>query len=316
MTGVAAIEPVRAYLLALQERICDALEVEDGGAEFARDELPGERGGVARPWVLEGGRVFERAAVNFSHTAGGQLPPALTARREDLDGSTFDAASTSLIVHPRNPYVPTAHANLRFFLAGTGGAVPCPPEGGLTASWWFGGGFDLTPSYGFEDDAVHWHGTARDACQPFGDDLYPRFKRQCDEYFRLRHRGEQRGIGGLFFEDLSAPDFASCFGLARGVGDHFLPAYLPIVRRRRDHPFGERQRAFQLYRRGRYVEFNLLFDRGTRFGLEAGARVESVLASLPPLVRWRYDWHPEPGSPEDRLYTDFLVARDWLTEAG
>ncbi len=292
-------ELVRTYLLRLQETICDALVAEDGGADFARDELAGERGGVNRPWVLEDGRVFERAAVSFSHTAGERLPPAVTARRAELAGATFDAASTSLIVHPQSPYVPTVHLNLRCFLAGE-------------RAWWFGGGFDLTPCYGFEDDAVHWHRTARDACQPFGDDLYPRFKRQCDEYFHLRHRGEQRGIGGLFFEDLSAPDFATCFDLVRSIGDHFLPAYLPIVRRRHSHPFGEHERAFQLYRRGRYVEFNLLYDRGTRFGLEAGARVESVLASLPPLVRWRYDWSPEPGSPEDRLVQDFLVPRDWL----
>ncbi len=317
MSDEAGVEPVCAYLLALQERICDALAGLDGGADFVRGELPGERGGVARPWVLEGGRVFERAAVSFSHTAGQRLPPAVTARRAELEGSTFDAASMSLIVHPRNPYVPTAHANLRFFSANVSrrGDTPRPAEARLSASWWFGGGFDLTPCYGFEDDAVHWHGTARDACQPFGDHLYPRFKRQCDDYFYLHHRGEPRGIGGLFFEDLAEPDFATCFGLVRSVGDHFLPAYLPIVRRRRDHPFGERERDFQLYRRGRYVEFNLLHDRGTRFGLEAGARVESVLASMPPLVRWRHDWSPEPGSPEDRLTRDFLVARDWLGEA-
>ncbi len=295
------IEPVRAYLLALQERICDALAGEDPGADFARHELPGERGGLARPWVLEDGEVFERAAVCFSHTAGEALPAAAAARHPDLAGATFDAASVSLIVHPRNPYVPIVHANLRFFLAGAGKA----------ARWWFGGGFDLTPCYGFEEDAVHWHRTARAACLPFGEDLYPRFKRQCDDYFRLPHRGEPRGIGGLFFEDLSRPDFAACFALARSIGDHFLPAYLPLVRRRRDRPYSERERDFQLYRRGRYVEFNLLYDRGTRFGLEAGARTESVLASLPPLVRWRHDWRPEPGSPEERLQ-DFLAPRDWL----
>ncbi len=299
MSDHARIEPVKAYLLALQERICDALAAEDGGADFARDQLPGERGGLARPWVLEDGRVFERAAVAFSHTAGARLPAAVTERREGLEGSTFDAVSVSLIVHPQSPYVPTVHFNLRCFLAGTG-------------AWWFGGGFDLTPTYGFEDDAVHWHRTARDACLPFGADLYPRLKRRCDEYFHLPHRGEQRGIGGLFFEDLAKPDFVTCFGLVRSVGDHFLPAYPPIVRRRRETPYGERERDFQLIRRGRYVEFNLLYDRGTRFGLEAGARVESVLASMPPRVRWRYDWKPEPGSPEARLATDFLVARDWL----
>ncbi len=296
---------MRAYLLALQAQICDALAAEDGGAEFARRELAGERGGLARPWVLEGGRVFEQAAVNFSHTAGQALPAVAVARRPDLAGASFDAVSMSLIVHPLNPYVPTAHANLRFFLAGAAGEAPL---------WWFGGGFDLTPCYAFEADAVHWHRTARAACRPLGEDLYPRFKRQCDDYFHLPHRGEARGIGGLFFEDLCEPDFATCFRLARSIGDHFLPAYLPIVRRRRDHPFGRRQRDFQLYRRGRYAEFNLLYDRGTRFGLEAGARTESVLASLPPLVRWRHDWQPEPSSPEERLYREFLVPRDWLEE--
>ncbi len=298
------VEPVRSYLLGLQERICNALAGEDGAADFARDELPGERGGLARPWVLEDGGVFERAAVCFSHTAGAALPEVAAARRPELAGAAFDAASVSLIVHPGNPYVPTAHANLRFFLAG--GDPPC---------WWFGGGFDLTPCYGFEEDAEHWHRTAREACRPFGDDLYPRFKESCDAYFRLPHRGEPRGIGGLFFEDLAEPDFVTCFALLRSIGDHFLPAYLPIVRRRRDHAFGERERDFQLYRRGRYVEFNLLHDRGTRFGLEAGARTESVLASMPPLARWRYDWRPEPGSPEERLYRDFLVPRDWLKES-
>ena len=304
--GAAAIQPVRAYLLELQETICAALAAEDGGADFTRDELAGERGGLARPRVLEDGRVFERAAVSFSHTAGERLPAAAVARRPELRGSSFDAASISLITHARNPYVATAHANLRFFLATRAGEAP---------RWWFGGGFDLTPTYGFRADAVHWHRTARAACAPFGGDLYPRFKRQCDDYFRLPHRGEQRGVGGLFFEDLSEPDFATCFALARSVGDHFLPAYLPLVRRRRDRRYGERERSFQRYRRGRYVEFNLLYDRGTRFGLEAGARAESVLASLPPRVRWRYDWQPEPGSPEARLSTDFLVPRDWLEDA-
>ncbi len=300
MTGTAVIGPVRAYFLELQDTICDALAAEDGGADFERRELPGERGGLARPRVLEDGKVFERATVSFSHTTGARLPEAVTERHAELAGSTFDAVSISLITHPQNPYVPTAHMNLRFFSVG---------------AWWFGGGFDLTPVYGFEDDAVHWHRTARDACLPFGGGLYPRLKQHCDDYFHLRHRGEQRGIGGLFFEDLSQPDFAHCFGLARGIGDHFLPAYLPLVRRRRDHPFSQRECDYLLYRRGRYVEFNLLYDRGTRFGLEAGTRVESLLASLPPMVRWRYDWTPEPGSPEERLVRDFLVPRDWLRES-
>ncbi len=297
------LAPIRAYLMALQDQVCDALEAEDGGARFVRDELPGERGGLARPRVLEGDGMFERAAVNFSHTAGETLPAAATARRPELAGASFDAVSTSMIVHPRNPYVPTVHGNLRCLLASRPGGE---------SKWWFGGGIDLTPTYGFEDDAVHWHRTARDACQPFDADLHGRLKRACDEYFFLPHRGEARGIGGLFFEDLAEPDFATCWALVRSIGDHFLAAYLPIVRRRRDLPYGERERDFQLYRRGRYVEFNLLHDRGTRFGLEAGARAESVLASLPPAARWRYDWHPEPGSPEERLTTDYLVPRDWL----
>ncbi len=306
MAGDAVeIEPVKAYLLALQDEICAALAAADGGATFAEEELAGERGGLARPRILSDGEVFERAAVNLSHSAGERPPPALTARRPQLKSARFDAVSISVIAHPLNPYVPTTHANLRFFVAGAGGPAPV---------WWFGGGFDLTPCYGFEEDAVHWHRTARAACEPFGADLYPRFKQRCDEYFHLPHRGETRGIGGLFFEDLDRPDFAHCFALTRSVGDHFLPAYLPIVERRREHPYGERQRQFQLYRRGRYVEFNLLYDRGTRFGLQAGVRTESILASLPPLARWRYDWQPEPGSPEERLSRDFLVPRDWLGE--
>ncbi len=298
------IAPVRDYLLALQDTICAALAAEDGG-DFDARELAGERGGLARPRVLSDGMLFEQAAVNFSHTAGEQMPEAATARRPQLAGASFQAVSISLIAHPRNPYVPTTHANLRFFLAGEGGASPV---------WWFGGGFDLTPYYGFEEDAVHWHRTARAACEPFGDDLHPRLKRRCDEYFHLPHRGEPRGIGGLFFDDLDEPSFDGCFAFLRSVGDHFLPAYLPIVRRRRDHPWGEREREFQLYRRGRYVEFNLLYDRGTRFGLQAGGRTESILASLPPRVAFRYDWQPEPGSPEERLYKEFLVPRDWLAD--
>ncbi len=300
------ITPVRSYLLGLQQEICGALETEDGSAIFEGPELSGERGGLARPRMLNEGRVFEQAAVNFSHTSGERLPAAATARRPELSGSSFEAASVSLIVHPQNPFVPTTHANLRFFIAGEGGASPV---------WWFGGGWDLTPFYGYEEDAVHWHRQARAACEPFGAEVYPRLKQRCDEYFHLEHRDEPRGIGGLFFDDLDKPDFAGCFAFLRSVGDHFLPAYLPIVQRRREQPFGDRERDFQLYRRGRYVEFNLLYDRGTRFGLQASGRVESILASLPPLVRWRYDWSPEPGSPEERLYRDFLRPRDWLGEA-
>lgn len=302
---VAEVAPVRRFLMSLQDEICSALAAEDGTASFRGDELVGERGGLARPRVLSGGSVLEQAAVNFSHTAGERLPAAATARRPELEGSSFEAVSVSLIVHPINPYVPTTHANFRFFIAGEGGEAPV---------WWFGGGFDLTPYYGFEEDAVHWHRTAREACEPFGEDLYGRLKQRCDEYFFLHHRKEPRGIGGLFFDDFDQPDFATCFSFLRSAGEHFLPAYLPIVQRRREHPYGERERDFQLYRRGRYVEFNLLYDRGTRFGLQASGRVESILASLPPLVRWRYDWRPEPGSPEEALYRDFLVPKDWLAD--
>jgi coproporphyrinogen III oxidase len=323
---------VSAYLLELQDRICAALEAEEAGARFAEQRteraegsralqggaegsralqdgaegsraLQGGAAALARPRVLEGGAVFEKAAVNFSHTRGAQLPPAATERRPDAAGSAFESVALSLIVHPRNPYVPTSHANLRFFALASG-------------AWWFGGGFDLTPCYGFVEDAVHWHRCARAACKPFGEDVYPAFKKACDDYFYLAHREEPRGIGGLFFDDLDAGGFERCFALARSVGDHYVQAYLPIVRRRRDTPFGQRERDFQLYRRGRYVEFNLVIDRGTRYGLQSGRRVESVLASMPPLAAWRYDWKPEPGTPEARLYTDFLRPRDWLAEHG
>ena len=294
------IPAVRAYLLELQDRICSALELEDGERRFAGVALEGERGGSARPRVLSDGPVLERAAVNFSHTAGGRLPEAATARRRELAGKSFEAVSLSLIAHPRNPYAPTAHANLRCFV--TGADDP----------WWFGGGFDLTPTYGFVEDAVHWHRCAREACRDFGDDLYQRCKEACDRYFHLPHRNEARGIGGLLFEDFRDRSFERCFAFLRSVGDSFLPAYLPILERRKRTPYGERQRDFQLYRRGRYVEFNLIYDRGTRFGLEAGAQTESILASLPPRAHWRYDWRPEPGSPEAELTEDFLSPRDWL----
>lgn len=300
-----AVGGVRTYLLDLQERIAGALEAEDGGAVFARQAYDGERGGLARPWVLSDGPVLERAAVNFSHTVAPKLPRAATERRPELAGRAFQAVSLSLIVHPRNPYAPTTHANLRFFHLERPAGDP---------EWWFGGGFDLTPYYGFEEDAVHWHRTARRACEVLGDGAYRRFKEQCDAYFYLPHRGEPRGIGGLFFDDLKEPSFDRVFAFVKSVGDHFLPAYLPILRRRKALPYGERERDFQLYRRGRYVEFNLVYDRGTRFGLESGGRVESILASLPPLVRWRHDWRPEPGSAEERLYRDFLRPRDWLAD--
>ena len=302
----ADVAPVRSYLIDLQARICEALEAVDGEARFDRRELPGERGGMARPYVLSGGKIIEQAAVNFSHTSGAKLPAAATARKPELTGGAFEAVSVSLIVHPRNPYAPTTHANLRLFSATT-------VEG--DSVWWFGGGFDLTPYYGFEEDAVHWHKAACSACEPFGEDVYPRLKTACDEYFFLPHRGEARGIGGIFFDDWTQDGFERSFDFLRSVGDHFLPAYRPILERRIETPYGERERDFQLYRRGRYVEFNLVYDRGTRFGLQAGGRTESILASLPPEVRFAYDYRPEDGTPEAALYTEFLPARDWLGEA-
>jgi coproporphyrinogen III oxidase len=298
-------DAVREYLLDLQDQICAGLEEEDEATQFQSLILDRERGGLARPRVLSDGPVLERAAVNFSHTVGVRLPSAATARRPELAGQGFQAVSLSLIVHPRNPYAPTAHCNLRFFITdGCNGEI----------CWWFGGGFDLTPYYGFEDDAVHWHRIAFEACQSFGEQVYADYKAACDEYFFLPHRQEPRGIGGLFFDDLDEGGFDRCFAFLRSVGDHFLVAYRPILAKRKQITYGERERAFQLYRRGRYVEFNLVYDRGTRFGLQAGGRVESILASLPPQVSWRYDWQPDPGTPEARLYEDFLRPRDWLAE--
>lgn len=287
----------------LQDRICSALETEDGAATFDRRRMTTPSGGLARPRVLDGGAHIERAAVNFSSTRGQTLPPAATTERPHLAGAPFAAVSVSLIVHPRNPHAPTSHANFRFFMAGGDGDRP--------KTWWFGGGFDLTPYYGYEADAQHWHTAARAACAPFGEDLYPELKRACDEYFFLSHRNEPRGIGGIFFDDRTG-DFDREFAFLRSAGDHYLPAYLPILRRRKEDAYGEREREFQLYRRGRYVEFNLVHDRGTKYGLQSGGRIESVLASMPPLVRWAYDWHPEPGTPEARLYDVFLQPRDWV----
>ncbi|RIK99316.1 MAG: oxygen-dependent coproporphyrinogen oxidase [Proteobacteria bacterium] len=304
MSATPDVATVRAHLVDLQDRICAALEAEDGEARFREDRFESATGGVARPRVLEGGAVIEKSAVHFSHTIGKALPAAATERRPELAGRAYEAVSVSLIVHPRNPYVPTSHMNVRFFVAH--GAADAAPV------WWFGGGFDLTPYYGFEDDAVHWHTVARAACAPLGADAYARFKKACDEYFFLPHRGEPRGIGGLFFDDLDEGGFARAFAFWKSVGDHYLPAYLPIVQRRKATPWGERERDFQLYRRGRYAEFNLVYDRGTRFGLQSGGRVESILASLPPLCAWKYDWKPQPGSAEERLYTDFLRPRDWV----
>jgi coproporphyrinogen III oxidase len=301
MSGRAEIAPVRAFLLELQDRICAGLEAEETGAARFREERFEAPGGLARPRVLEGGEVIEKSAVHFSHTLGKELPAAASARRPELAGRRYEAVSVSLIVHPRNPYAPTSHMNVRCFLAGADEPI-----------WWFGGGFDLTPYYGFEEDAVHWHRTARAACEPLGPDAWPRFKKACDEYFYLPHRGEPRGVGGIFFDDLDAGGFERCFAFLRSVGEHYALGYLPILRRRKATPYGSREREFQLYRRGRYAEFNLVYDRGTRFGLQSGGRVESILASMPPLAAWRYDWRPEPGTPEARLYEVFLRPRDWL----
>lgn len=303
---------VRAYLLALQDRICAGLAAEDGGATFQEDlwqraeaSQPG-LGGGGRTRILADGTVFEKAGVAFSHVTGVKLPPSATAHRPELAGKAWEAMGVSLVIHPRNPYVPTSHANVRFFIAGAD--TPSPV-------WWFGGGFDLTPYYGFEEDAVHWHRTARDAVAPFGDALYPRLKKWCDDYFFLKHRGEPRGIGGLFFDDFNELGFERSFALMRSVGDHYLPAYQPIVARRKALPHTDRERQWQLYRRGRYVEFNLVWDRGTLFGLQSGGRTESILMSLPPLVRWDYGYTPAPGSPEANLHDSFLKPKDWLTSA-
>lgn len=299
------LNAVSAYLLALQDSICAALEREDDGGEFKEDRWSRPEGGGGRSRVLANGAVFEKAGVGFSHVSGKALPPSATASRPEVAGKPFHAMGVSLVIHPRNPYVPTSHANVRFFTAGEGDS----------ALWWFGGGFDLTPYYGFEEDAVHWHRTAKAACDPHGASLYPKFKQWCDDYFYLKHRDEPRGVGGIFFDDFNAPGFVESFKFLRRVGDAFLPAYLPIVARRKAMPFGERERDFQLYRRGRYVEFNLVYDRGTIFGLQSGGRTESILMSLPPVVAWRYDWKPEPGTPEARLYDVFLKPRDWASHS-
>ena len=295
--------PVRDYLLGLQASIVARLEALDGNA-FRTDQWRRPEGGGGITRVIEEGGVFERGGVNFSHVMGERLPPSASAQRPQLAGRPFEAMGVSLVLHPRNPYVPTVHLNVRFFIARD-------PAGTAEPVWWFGGGMDLTPYYPFEKDVVRFHGVCRQALEPFGKQFHPRFKKWCDEYFFLKHRNEPRGVGGLFFDDFSEPGFERSFALTRGVGDAFLEAYAPIVERRRDHPYGERERDFQAYRRGRYVEFNLVFDRGTLFGLQSGGRTESILMSMPPVVRWRYDWHPEPGSPEERLYRDFLRPRDW-----
>jgi coproporphyrinogen III oxidase len=293
---------VRQFFTGLQEAIIAGLGALEG-EPFRRDEWSRPEGGGGVTRLLEGGRVFERGGVNYSHVHGSGLPPSATVSRPELAGRSFEATGVSLVLHPHNPYVPTVHMNVRFFLATKPGESPV---------WWFGGGMDLTPYYGFEEDARHFHACCRDALAPFGADYHPRFKRWCDEYFFIRHRGEPRGIGGIFFDDLNEPDFDTCFALARSVGERFLPAYVPIASRRKDLPYGEREREFQLLRRGRYVEFNLVYDRGTLFGLQSGGRAESILMSMPPRVAWRYDWRPQPGSPEEALFREYLVARDWL----
>jgi coproporphyrinogen III oxidase len=298
-----SIGEVGEYLRSLQQRIVSALEDVDGKEKFRSDDWEREAGGGGLSRILADGAVFEQAGVGYSHVFGTEMPPSATKSRPELAGRGFQAMGVSLVLHPKNPYVPTTHANFRFFCAEADDGEPV---------WWFGGGFDLTPYYPFLEDVLNWHRMARDACSEFGDEVYYKYKKWCDEYFFLKHRNEARGVGGLFFDDLNNWKFDRCFAFTQAIGDQFLPAYLPIVDARKDHPFGERQREFQLYRRGRYVEFNLIYDRGTLFGLQSGGRTESILMSLPPRVRWEYDWQPEAGSPEEKLYKDYLVARDWL----
>ncbi len=309
------IQAVKDYLLNLQDDICAQLAAEDGSKDFIIDEWQreGEEGvmklsGGGRTRVMEAGAVIEKGGVNFSHVKGKNLPPSATAHRPELAGRSFQALGVSLVIHPNNPYVPTSHANVRLFVA---------EKEGEEAVWWFGGGFDLTPYYPFDEDVVHWHLQSDAACKDFGEAVYPKYKEWCDDYFYLKHRNETRGVGGLFFDDLNETvfgwDFEKCFAFMQSVGDHYIKAYRPIVARRKDMQFGERQRGFQLYRRGRYAEFNLAFDRGTIFGLQTGGRTESILMSMPPLVTWKYDYHPEPGSDEARIY-DYLTPRDWLKE--
>ena len=294
---------VKDYLLNLQDRICRGLQAEDGQASFQEDSWVREEGGGGRSRVIADGGVFEKGGVNFSHVYGTQLPPSATAARPELAGRSFEAMGVSLVMHPENPYIPTSHANVRFFIAEKPGEEPV---------WWFGGGYDLTPYYGHLEDCQHWHQTAKSACDPFGEAVYPRFKQWCDDYFFLKHRNEPRGIGGLFFDDYNEPGFEQSFGLMRSVGDSYLDAYLPIIQRRKEMVWGEREKQFQLYRRGRYVEFNLVYDRGTLFGLQTGGRTESILMSLPPLVRWEYDWQPEPGTAEAELYDIYLKPQSWI----
>ena len=297
------LEPVKKYLKRLQGNICNALEQQEDEQRFVSDSWQREQGGGGDTRVLANGQVFEKAGVNFSHVMGDKLPGSATAQRPELAGRRYEAMGVSLVIHPQNPYAPTSHANLRVFAALKDGEQPI---------WWFGGGFDLTPYYPFLDDVKHWHQHAQAACQPFGENVYADYKKWCDEYFYLKHRQETRGVGGLFFDDLNAWGFDRCFDFIRAIGDSYVNAYVPIVERRKDHPFGKREKDFQRMRRGRYVEFNLVYDRGTLFGLQSGGRTESILMSLPPETSWAYDWRPEPGSPEAELYEDYLRPRDWL----
>ena len=300
--GAPDVDVVASWFIDLQARICEAVAAEDGGATFIADPQQHPGGGLSQPMLLADGDVVEKAAVNFSRSSGAQLPSAATKSRPEVAGCGFEATAISLIVHPRNPHAPTTHANLRLFVIKDDDGV---------RDWWFGGGFDPTPYYGYEEDCVHWHDMARAACAPFGDDVYPELKAWCDRYFYIPHREEARGVGGLFFDDWRRGGFDASFEFVKSVGEHFLKGYLPILQRRKDTPYAERERAFQLYRRGRYVEFNLVYDRGTKYGLQSGRRTETVMASMPPLVAWHYKWTPEPGSPEARLYSEFLPARDW-----
>lgn len=298
------IEAVKTYLRGLQDSICrDLAEIDGGGKGFLEESWQREEGGGGRSRVMVDGAVFEKGGVNFSHVMGAGMPGSATAQRPELAGRSYEAMGVSLVMHPLNPRVPTTHMNVRFFVAMKDGEEPI---------WWFGGGYDLTPYYGYEEDCQHWHQVARDACNGFSGELFSKYKKWCDEYFYLKHRDEPRGVGGLFFDDLNELGFDESFRFLRAVGDSFIPAYAPIVDKRRDEPYGEREREFQLYRRGRYVEFNLVFDRGTLFGLQSGGRTESILMSLPPLVRWVYGYEPEEGSEEARLYADFLRHRDWV----
>jgi coproporphyrinogen III oxidase len=297
------IAAVKEWLLDLQDEICCSLEKIDGRERFIEDEWTKASGGGGRTRVFTAGDVIEKGGVNFSHVFGTQLPPSATAARPELAGRSYQAMGVSLVIHPKNPLAPTSHANVRFF---------CAEKDGEDPVWWFGGGFDLTPTYGFDEDCVHWHQVAKDACDPFGEHVYPKLKQWCDEYFYLKHRDETRGVGGLFFDDWTEGGFEQAFALTRSVGEAYIPAIEPILIRRNEMPYTEAQKQFQLYRRGRYVEFNLVFDRGTLFGLQSGGRTESILMSLPPLARWEYDFHPEPGTPEEKLTSYYLVPQDWL----